>query len=84
MSDWFGTNARASLAFVLAALARRRMRAAKAAIQAPGRAAGVRLYVFDGGILESDPGRYRLTKEDVGDDAAVGCAYPRSRTRAAC
>jgi glyoxylase-like metal-dependent hydrolase (beta-lactamase superfamily II) len=25
-----------------------------------------RLYVFDGGILESDPGRYRLTKEDVG------------------
>jgi glyoxylase-like metal-dependent hydrolase (beta-lactamase superfamily II) len=25
-----------------------------------------RLYVLDGGILESDPGRYRLTKEDVG------------------
>jgi glyoxylase-like metal-dependent hydrolase (beta-lactamase superfamily II) len=25
-----------------------------------------RLYVFDGGVLESDPGRYRLTKEDVG------------------
>jgi len=24
-----------------------------------------RLYVFDGGVLESDPGRYRLTKEDV-------------------
>jgi glyoxylase-like metal-dependent hydrolase (beta-lactamase superfamily II) len=24
------------------------------------------LYVLDGGILESDPGRYRLTKEDVG------------------
>jgi glyoxylase-like metal-dependent hydrolase (beta-lactamase superfamily II) len=26
----------------------------------------VRLYVFDGGTLESDPARYRLTKEDVG------------------
>ncbi len=25
-----------------------------------------RLFVFDGGVLESDPGRYRLTKEDVG------------------
>ena len=24
-----------------------------------------RLYVFDGGVLESDPARYRLTKEDV-------------------
>ena len=27
---------------------------------------GLRLYVLDGGILESDPGRYHLTKEDVG------------------
>jgi glyoxylase-like metal-dependent hydrolase (beta-lactamase superfamily II) len=26
----------------------------------------VRLYVFDGGTLESDPERYHLTKEDVG------------------
>ena len=26
----------------------------------------VRLYVFDGGTLESDPTRYHLTKEDVG------------------
>jgi N-acyl homoserine lactone hydrolase len=26
----------------------------------------IRLYVFDGGVLESDPSRYRLTKEDVG------------------
>ena len=25
----------------------------------------LRLYVFDGGVLESDPARYRLTKEDV-------------------
>jgi len=26
----------------------------------------IRLYVFDGGTLESDPARYQLTKEDVG------------------
>lgn len=30
---------------------------------APG---SLRLYVFDGGVLESDPGRYQLTKDDVG------------------
>jgi glyoxylase-like metal-dependent hydrolase (beta-lactamase superfamily II) len=40
-----------------------------AAANAPGRAAQapppLRLYVFDGGVLESDPARYRLTKEDV-------------------
>lgn len=31
-----------------------------------GRAPGpIRLYVFDGGTLESDPGRYQLTKEEV-------------------
>jgi len=29
---------------------------------APG---SIRLYVFDGGVLESDPARYELTKEDV-------------------
>jgi N-acyl homoserine lactone hydrolase len=28
--------------------------------------ASLRLYVLDGGVLESDPGRYQLTKEDVG------------------
>ena len=36
---------------------------------APGPAAQApptpRLYVFDGGVLESDPARYRLTKQDV-------------------
>jgi glyoxylase-like metal-dependent hydrolase (beta-lactamase superfamily II) len=41
----------------------------------------LRLYVFDGGILESDPGRYRLTKEDVGETRlSVACyliAHPR-------
>jgi glyoxylase-like metal-dependent hydrolase (beta-lactamase superfamily II) len=32
----------------------------------PATPSSVRLYVFDGGTLESDPTRYRLTKEDVG------------------
>jgi glyoxylase-like metal-dependent hydrolase (beta-lactamase superfamily II) len=35
----------------------------------------VRLYVFDGGTLESDPTRYRLTKEDVGTTALSIAAY---------
>jgi N-acyl homoserine lactone hydrolase len=35
----------------------------------------VRLYVFDGGILESDPARYRLTKEDVGTTQLSVAAY---------
>jgi glyoxylase-like metal-dependent hydrolase (beta-lactamase superfamily II) len=43
--------------------------------------APLRLYVFDGGILESDPGRYRLTKDDVGETRlSVACylvAHPR-------
>jgi len=39
---------------------------------APG---SVRLYVFDGGTLESDPARYRLTKEDVGTTQLSVAAY---------
>ena len=35
----------------------------------------VRLYVFDGGTLESDPARYRLTKEDVGTTQLSVAAY---------
>jgi glyoxylase-like metal-dependent hydrolase (beta-lactamase superfamily II) len=46
--------------------------------QAP---APLRLYVFDGGILESDPGRYHLTREDVGETRlSVACyliTHPR-------
>jgi N-acyl homoserine lactone hydrolase len=38
-------------------------------------AASVRLYVFDGGTLESDPARYRLTKEDVGTTQLSVAAY---------
>ncbi len=41
----------------------------------------IRLYVLDGGTLESDPGRYRLTKEDVGTTqlsvAAFLVVHPR-------
>jgi N-acyl homoserine lactone hydrolase len=40
-----------------------------------GGSAPVKLYVFDGGILESDPGRYRLTKEDVGETRLSVAAY---------
>jgi N-acyl homoserine lactone hydrolase len=43
--------------------------------------APLRVYVFDGGILESDPGRYHLTREDVGETRlSVACylvAHPR-------
>jgi glyoxylase-like metal-dependent hydrolase (beta-lactamase superfamily II) len=38
-------------------------------------ATSVRLYVFDGGTLESDPARYRLTKEDVGTTQLSVAAY---------
>ena len=40
-----------------------------------GASALIKLYVFDGGILESDPGRYRLTKEDVGETRLSVAAY---------
>ena len=35
----------------------------------------IKLYVFDGGTLESDPARYRLTKEDVGTTDLSIAAY---------
>jgi len=35
----------------------------------------IKLYVFDGGVLESDPSRYRLTKEDVGTTQLSVAAY---------
>jgi N-acyl homoserine lactone hydrolase len=39
---------------------------AQAPRRAEAAASPVRLYVFDGGVLQSDPGRYQLTKEEVG------------------
>jgi len=41
----------------------------------PAPPASVRLYVVDGGVLESDPGRYKLTKEDVGTTQLSVAAY---------
>ena len=38
-------------------------------------ATSIKLYVFDGGVLESDPTRYRLTKEDVGTTQLSVAAY---------
>jgi glyoxylase-like metal-dependent hydrolase (beta-lactamase superfamily II) len=35
----------------------------------------VRLYVFDGGVLESDPARYQMTKADVGTTQLSVAAY---------
>ena len=35
----------------------------------------IRLYVLDGGTLESDPGRYQLTREDVGVTQLSVAAY---------
>lgn len=41
----------------------------------PERAPGVRLYVLDGGVLESDPARYELTSADVGITQLSIAAY---------
>jgi len=43
--------------------------------QAGAQATPIRLYVFDGGTLESDPARYELTKEDVGVTQLSVAAY---------
>src|SRR5262245_40714331 len=47
--------------------------------EAQGRAAASmpspKLYVFDGGVLESDPARYKMTKEDVGTTQLSVAAY---------
>jgi len=43
--------------------------------QSPSSATPIRLYVFDGGTLESDPSRYQLTKEDVGVTQLSVAAY---------
>jgi len=57
--------------FSLSGLGAAEQRATPAS-RAPG---ALRLYVFDGGTLESDPARYRLTKEDVGVTQLSIAAY---------
>jgi glyoxylase-like metal-dependent hydrolase (beta-lactamase superfamily II) len=56
------TACAAVAAAVLAALP---LHGADAQRAAPGPPQTVRLYILDGGTLESDPARYRLTKEEV-------------------
>jgi glyoxylase-like metal-dependent hydrolase (beta-lactamase superfamily II) len=59
-----------------AASARPGVEAAGAAQARPAQAApALRLYVFDGGTLGSDPARYNLTKEDVGVTDLSVAAY---------
>jgi glyoxylase-like metal-dependent hydrolase (beta-lactamase superfamily II) len=71
---WFACAAGAALALTIGL-----------AVPAAGwqAAPAIRLYVLDGGILESDPGRYNLTKEDVGETRLSVAAYlivhPRGR-----
>jgi glyoxylase-like metal-dependent hydrolase (beta-lactamase superfamily II) len=59
------------------ALSATRSVAPRAAVQErrPVAPESVRLYVLDGGTLESDPARYRLTKEDVGTTQLSVAAY---------
>lgn len=57
-----------SIALVAALIVAAWMRPAEQALLAqarPASATPIKLYVFDGGTLESDPARYQLTKEDV-------------------
>jgi glyoxylase-like metal-dependent hydrolase (beta-lactamase superfamily II) len=58
-----------AIALTVLALSLGTLFAAQRASSQPRRPAppsSIRLYVFDGGTLESDPARYQLTKEDVG------------------
>src|SRR5688572_13288566 len=73
-----GGPAARSIAFLLAALAVLGLRGAaqtSSPNRRPAAPSSVRLYVLDGGTLESDPGRYRLTKEDVGTTQLSVAAY---------
>ena len=68
-----------SIAFLLASLTVLGLRGAAQTSPSPNSRpaapSSVRLYILDGGILESDPGRYRLTKEDVGTTQLSVAAY---------
>jgi N-acyl homoserine lactone hydrolase len=64
----------AALAIVLVVSAVARSAAQKVA-SADRASQPIRLYIFDGGTLESDPARYRLTKEDVGTTQLSVAAY---------
>ena len=73
-----GKNALRGSVAVLAALAAAGMSPATMAsgqARRPETPRSVRLYVLDGGTLQSDPARYRLTKEDVGTTELSVGAY---------
>jgi len=73
-----GKNALRGSVAVLAALAAAGVSPATTAsgqARRPETPRSVRLYVLDGGTLQSDPARYRLTKEDVGTTELSVGAY---------
>jgi N-acyl homoserine lactone hydrolase len=73
-----GKNALRGIVAVLAASAAAAVSPATTAsgqARRPETPRSVRLYVLDGGTLQSDPARYRLTKEDVGTTELSVGAY---------
>lgn len=65
----FRTGTIRPIALAILALSAGTLFSARGAASQPRRPvapSSMRLYVFDGGTLESDPARYRLTKEEVG------------------
>jgi glyoxylase-like metal-dependent hydrolase (beta-lactamase superfamily II) len=73
-----GKNALRGIVAVLAASAAAGVSPATTAsgqARRPETPRSVRLYVLDGGTLQSDPARYRLTKEDVGTTELSVGAY---------
>jgi N-acyl homoserine lactone hydrolase len=64
-----------ALAAVLTVAADARFDARTLSAQARPASVPIRLYVLDGGTLESDPARYQLTKEDVGMTQLSVAAY---------
>ena len=73
-----GKNALRGIVAVLGALAAAGVSPATTAsgqARRPDTPRSVRLYVLDGGTLQSDPARYRLTKQDVGTTELSVGAY---------
>ena len=73
-----GKNALRGIVALLAAVAATGVSPATTAsgqARRPETPRSVRLYVLDGGTLQSDPARYRLTKEDVGTTELSVGAY---------
>jgi glyoxylase-like metal-dependent hydrolase (beta-lactamase superfamily II) len=65
----------ALVALLALAPTRQTAQAQSSSSRGPAWAPSVRLYVLDGGTLESDPARYQLTKEEVGVTQLAVAAY---------